>query len=102
MENISVHAVVVKESIVQLYDQITAKISPKKVLLPLSGICFVYYFFIRKCKERDTPIIVKEPCRPDQPYTGHEEPKVRLVSAKKFVLKSALDPIFCINYHGLT
>ena len=79
MDNITGHAVILKDSIFKLYDEITAKVSPRKIFLPLSGICFVYYFFIRRTEGKKDPIIEKEPCLPDEQYTGHEEPSIKAV-----------------------
>lgn len=79
MENITDYVAVVKEFSVKLYYEITDKVLYPKVLLPLSGICFVYYFFIRRTEGKKDPVMLKEPCHPDQPYTGSEESHMKTV-----------------------
>ena len=79
MDKLTDHVAIAKEFIQKVYDEVTAKVPPRNVLLPLSGICFVYCFFIRKTEGRKQQVIKKEPCLPDEPYTGHEEPPIIIV-----------------------
>ena len=56
------------------YDAVVDKVNRRYVILPATGVFLFYWLFVREISGKKRCRTDKEPCNPDEEYTGTDHP----------------------------